>query len=379
MPVSTETTIARAARRLVWGLPAVITVLWLVYAVVSNQWDRILDHWRSSVTMIFGSFVAGATPQGGGAVAFPVFTKVIGTPAAVARTFSLNIQAVGMVTAGLSIILSRKPIEGRAVLAGGGAGIIGFLAGAALLTDQTTPFWDSYIPDPYVKVTFTVVLAALAYIVYLVLEEGDCGRPRLTVWNWQMWFGVTSAGAIGGATSALIGSGADVFVFLFIVVVAGLHPRVGVPSSVLAMAMVSMTGAIVLGVIDGQLHTTVVADHVVAVGGQPVDPLPMMQFDLFGMWIAAVPIVVWGAPLGTVFIHFLREKRLISFVAGMALLEVLSTAIFLDALRSDLWLTGYAVIGLCCAIVTVRWLHFHRTALLGAAGPDLEPMSVLDA
>jgi len=344
-----------------------------------NQWDRVAEHWRAALTMIFGSFVAGATPQGGGAVAFPVFTKVIGTPAAVARTFSLSIQAIGMVTAGLSIVLSGKPIERRAVLAGGGAGVIGFLVGLLLLTDHSTPFWNSHIPDPYVKVTFTVVLAALAYIVYLVLDEGDCGRSTLPIWNNRMWVGVVAAGLIGGAASALIGSGADVFVFLFIVVIAGLHPRVGVPSSVLAMAMVSLTGIVVLGIIDGQLATQVAGDSVVAVGGTPIDPIPRAQNDVFGMWIAAVPIVVWGAPLGTIFIHMLREKRLISFVAGMALLEVISTAIFLEPLRTDRWLLAYAVVGLVFAIVGVRWLHTHRDGLLKEASPDRAPMSVFDS
>ena len=51
------------------------------------------------------SFVAGSTPHGGGAVAFPVLTKVFGVPAADARTFSLSIQAVGMGTAAVVIML----------------------------------------------------------------------------------------------------------------------------------------------------------------------------------------------------------------------------------------------------------------------------------
>lgn len=365
-------------RALLWGLPAAITLVWLGYVIYSGQWDRVGENWRSTVTMIFGSFVAGATPQGGGAVAFPVFTKVIGTTAAVARTFSLSIQAVGMVTAGLSILLSRKPIAVKAVLAGGGAGLVGFGLGLAFLTDHSTPFWTSHVPDSYVKVTFTIVLAALAYIVYLVLEEGDAGRPSLPTWNSRMWVGVVTAGLIGGVASALIGSGTDVFVFLFIVVIAGLHPRVGVPSSVLAMAMVSLAGIVILGIINGQLDTQVVGDSVVAVGGTPVESLPKAQYDVFGMWLAAIPIVVWGAPLGTVFIHLLREKRLINFLAGMALLEVISTAVFLDALRSDLWLLAYAVLGLCFGIAAVHWLHGHRDLLLGEASPDRDPVSIVD-
>ena len=50
-----------------------------------------------SITMIFGSMVAGATSEGGGAVAFPVMTLALGVTPSVARDFSFMIQSVGMV------------------------------------------------------------------------------------------------------------------------------------------------------------------------------------------------------------------------------------------------------------------------------------------
>ena len=57
-----------------------------------------------SLTMCFGSFIAGATSEGGGAIAYPVMTlgpwKI---HPLVARDFSLMIQAVGMIAASVSI------------------------------------------------------------------------------------------------------------------------------------------------------------------------------------------------------------------------------------------------------------------------------------
>ena len=90
----------------VWGIPATFTVAWLIYVLAAGHLDRVFDNWRAALTMVFGSFVAGSTPQGGGAIAFPVFTKVLEIPAAVARSFSLVIQATGMVMASLSIMLA---------------------------------------------------------------------------------------------------------------------------------------------------------------------------------------------------------------------------------------------------------------------------------
>ena len=47
-----------------------------------------------SITMIFGSLVAGSTPVGGGAVAFPVMVLFIKLSAEDGRDFSLMIQSV---------------------------------------------------------------------------------------------------------------------------------------------------------------------------------------------------------------------------------------------------------------------------------------------
>lgn len=60
--------------------------------------------------MLLGSFIAGATPQGGAAVAFPVFTKVFHLPAPDARTFGQMIQSVGMTMAAITILLRRVSI-----------------------------------------------------------------------------------------------------------------------------------------------------------------------------------------------------------------------------------------------------------------------------
>ena len=51
-----------------------------------------------SLTMIFGSLVAGSTPVGGGAVAFPVMVLFIKLSAEDGRDFSLMIQSVAGLT-----------------------------------------------------------------------------------------------------------------------------------------------------------------------------------------------------------------------------------------------------------------------------------------
>ena len=107
---SAQRTRSRKALLLSVGVAAV----WVAFVTVAGHWGRVADRWVAAVTMVFGSIVAGSTPQGGGAIAFPVFTKVIEVPATVARTFSLCIQTIGMGTAAIGD--RRQRPQGRLAL-----------------------------------------------------------------------------------------------------------------------------------------------------------------------------------------------------------------------------------------------------------------------
>ena len=357
----------------IWGLPIGICAVWLLTATVGGHWGRVASHWESTLTMIFGSFVAGSTPQGGGAVAFPVFTKVLEVPTPVARTFSLSVQAIGMTTASAIILLARRPVDRRAIFAAGGSGVAGFLFALYFLSYPDTTFWTASMSGPYVKVTFTIMLAAMSYIVFLSLNAQSKGTGSIDHWNRRVWIGFALAGFAGGIASAFTGSGVDVLLFLFAVVMCGLHPRVGVPTSIIAMALTSTVGFILLGIIDGQLNVVLDAagTSVIQVAGENVAALPARQYDVFGLWMAAIPVIVWGAPLGAWVAHVLTERRLIMFVAGMALLEVISTAVFLDNLRTDATLILYGLVGLFGVIAAITYIAGRRHALLHLPGEDV--------
>ena len=117
-----------------------LTGLWVLVVAAGGLIGRVLDHWESAFTMLFGSFLAGSSPEGGGAVAFPVFTKILEVPAPVARTFGLSIQAVGMTVAVVAILINHRPVHLRAALVGSGAAIIGFLGSVALFGNRDELF-----------------------------------------------------------------------------------------------------------------------------------------------------------------------------------------------------------------------------------------------
>lgn len=355
------------------GVSIGVTVSWLVYVTVAGHWGRVTDNWVSSVTMVFGSFVAGSTPQGGGAVAFPVFTKLLEVPSDVARTFSLCIQTVGMGCATASILIRRREISVRAIAHVLPAAFVGFMAMLFLGSDGDTPFWSPLLPGPYVKVTFTLVLAAMGFVIWLasklplraIVTRVPAGpRPAALM---------ITVGLIGGAVSALVGSGTDVMLYVGVVVLLAVDTRIAIPTSVICMASVSVLGFVMLGIVDGQLDIALNgAGDVAAIGGTPLpDPLPADRFDLFGLWIAAVPIVAWGAPLGSAVSARMTNRALVRLVVFLAAAEVLSTAIFLTELHTDPALLLYAIVAGVFVIGGLWLLSKHRVAIFDL--PRVDP------
>ena len=353
-----------------------VLAVWLVYVSAAGHWDRVLDNWAAALTMVFGSFVAGSTPQGGGAVAFPVLTKIVEVDTSVARSFSLCIQAIGMGTAALAIAINRRTVEWRAVAFGIPFAIVGFVGGLYLLGRPDEIFWPSRIPGDYVKVTFTLVIAAMAFVVYMSYRTHLIERlVRLPAMTRRLYAALALTALLGGVASSLVGSGADVFVYIFVVVLIGVIPRVGVPSSVIVMAAVSVAGFLILGILDGQLDITLNgAGDVVAVGGEATpEPLPAERFDLFGLWLAAVPVVAFGAPLGSWVSSRITDRQLVIFVAVLALAEVVTTAGFLTDLHfQDPALMLYAIVGLAVIVGGLWLLLRHRRDILGLGGVALD-------
>lgn len=380
-----RTTRERARRAL--AISFGVLIVWLVFVTARGHWGRVADQWASALTMVFGSFVAGSTPQGGGAVAFPVFTKVLDIDTPVARSFSLCIQTIGMVAASLAIIVNRRTVEWRAIAIAVPAGVVGFLTSALLLGRSDVPFWPSRLPGAYVKVTFTLLVAAMAVIVYLGYRVQLLERiERLAIAGPRVVGAIVIAGLLGGVASSLTGSGSDVIAYLAIVVIIGITPRVGVPTSVVIMASISVLGFVLYGLIDGQLDITITDGAVTAIGGEAVTAgddgtavfgsgpgVEASRFDLFGLWLAAAPVVAFGAPLGSWVSSLATDRQLVRFVIALALLETISTIIFLEGLiiDPDPALIIYSIVGAIVVITGLWACKKYRRQLLGLPPVDL--------
>jgi len=271
-----------------------VLVLWVTYMTVSASWDLFSEYWSITVTMTFGSFIAGATPQGGAAVAFPVFTKVLGLDSGTARTFGLMIQSVGMMMATLVIIARRVPVLPRVILWASIGGLVGQIIGT---------FWIA-LEAPYTKILFSFVAAVFA--AALILSRWVLKLPvleTLPTWRANDPIFYAAIGLIGGVFAANTGSGVDMLIFVVLTLAIGINEKVSTPTSVVIMGINSVIGT--------ALHVFVLQDVGIA----------------FSYWLVAIPVVVIGAPLGAYVVSKASRDHIILFLVSLIGIEFVSTLI----------------------------------------------------
>ncbi|MCB9765365.1 MAG: sulfite exporter TauE/SafE family protein [Alphaproteobacteria bacterium] len=267
---------------------------WLILMITGDRWALLAEGWPMTLTMIVGSFIAGATSEGGGAVAFPVMTLGLGITPAVARDFSLMIQSIGMTAAAFTIVRTRTPISWRALRwasLGGAAGVI-------LGLEFVAPF----VPPPSVKVLFTSLWLSFAVALVLINRNHDRAiLERLPALENHQRALLVGVGVVGGVITSLTGSGLDILTFSVLVLGFGLSEKVGTPTSVVLMAGNAVVGAVWKGTF-----------------GAGLEPEAWMW------WYAAVPVVVVGAPLGARFIQGQPRIRIVAFLIFSILAQFLA-------------------------------------------------------
>lgn len=276
---------------------ALAVLVWVCWYGVggAHAVQSVLDNWQITLTMIFGSLVAGATSEGGGAVAFPVFTKVLGIPPHEARVFALAIQSIGMTAASIGIIFLRVRVEWRAVLWPGIGGIFGLLFSTFYVLPLVSP--------PLVKIAFTIMVSSLAIALIFMNRSEKIQRHKAlpSVGRKEICI-LMFTGFIGGIMSGLVGSGIDIITFMTMVLLFRLDEKVATPTTVLLMTSNTLVGF--------------------ALHGMVLDTFtPTVQ----GYWLAAVPVVVVGAPVGAYLCSVLSRRTIANVLIGLIAIEFVST------------------------------------------------------
>ena len=267
--------------------------VWVYYITSNDLWNILQENILVMITMIFGSLVAGISAEGGGAVAFPVFTKVLEISPIDARNFGLLIQSIGMGVSSFVLIINKERLLWRVIIVVSIGGIIGQILGAYFLN----------LPGYITKNLFSIISLMLGVSIFLfrwilkmkVYED-------LPKWN-NKYIGLfILVGILGGTFASQTSSGIDMLTFIFLVLLFGINEKVATLSSIVIMAFNAMIGALI--------HVFLIQD--------------VSQFT-YQAWLSAIPVVIFGAPLGTYLAVRINREMLINLLLFLIFIECLST------------------------------------------------------
>jgi uncharacterized protein len=304
--------------------------VWFPLVLGLGYANQVKAHWPMAAVMTFGSVVAGATPMGGGTVAFPFLVLVFGQSPALGRNFGMAIQALGMTSAMIFILCRRTPIQTRILL----WSLLGAAAGLGIGTFWVAPL----LPTNTVKLLFSCLWMSFA-ILTLAKNREICSLdsvPRIGPGT-AMKLGL-AAGVAGGITTSIIGVGIEMILYTILVLLFRCDLKVAVPTAVCAMAVTSVMGI--------ALHAT----------------LGDIGQEVFYNWLAAAPIVVFGAPFGAFLVSVIPRARTLYFVSALCVVQFIWTLHQIGPNRKEWALVAGALLAAMAA-----FQQLHRRGSCGAA------------
>lgn len=267
---------------------------WAIFMHINQNWSLFADNWFMTVVMIFGSFIAGASSEGGGAIAYPVMTLFFSIGPDVARNFSLAIQSFGMTFAAIWIFLSRIKIEKNYLLIAGIGGAIGIIFGTYTIVPLIQP--------SYAKMMFVSFWLSFGLALWVVnfVRKRDSKEQLPVLTNYQKGE-LLFIGILGGIFSSVFGNGIDICTFAFVVLKYGLSEKVATPTSVILMASNAIIGAL--------LHTFVLGN---------------MQAEAVNYLLVCLPVVIFGAPFGAFVINQIGRKTIAMILIAIIIIQFIS-------------------------------------------------------
>jgi uncharacterized membrane protein YfcA len=312
--------------RYIFFLTAVLTV-WGIHMFSNNLFGIIAEQWKVVVTMIFGAFIAGSSPEGSASIAYPVFTLLLDISTHDARNFAFAIQSIGMTSASLFILDKKMPVDWKYISYVSVSGILGLVLG----TFYAVPF----IAQVVAKISFVSLWLAFGIVLYLNHKKQHAAyKTSIGPLSHLDKSLLICLGILGGGISAIFGTGINILTFCFMVIYHSLHEKVATPSSIIIMTIETIVGFL--------LHALWLQDF---------------SEQSNQMWLASIPVVVFFAPLGT----WVMSK--VSYGAYKNFLYVIFMVQYLGAIwaiKPDLQLISLSALIIVLGIVFFRLVSLRN-------------------
>lgn len=298
----------------------------------SNRWYEFRKGWPMTLTMCAGSFIAGSTPLGSGAVSYPVMVLVLKIISNNARTFALMIQSVGMGCTSYRILTTQtSSLNVTSLLYMFWSGSLGYQIGYYLVN----------LPADYVKtIYFTLTLTLGVFIQSYINRIFTQTRIKEIVLQPKDLILFMPISMLGGILMSMVGTGFDVVLYIYFRFMHNTEELVTTNHGIIAQAFLAMFGFYNALVIQSD-----------------ITPL------LWTYWLCSVPAVLVCAPLGnyvindlstihhTTFNKYIYILELFQFIAGFVITISKST---------NTIIVSSTILGITIASLFVRYVLFDK-------------------
>jgi len=262
---------------------AAVWIGWAFYMFSTQSFRLYSTYLYEVITMVFGSFIAGSSPEGSAAIAYPIFTLFLKVDPAVARNFAFAIQSIGMTSASLLILGMSIKVEWNYIRYVTIGGLLGLVLGN---------YWVVPLISPSLaKLFFVSLWLGFGVVLWRENRKNRVVHESIPSFNRSDITRLLFFGLIGGIISSVFGTGINIFTFCLMTIYYGIDEKVAIPSSVIIMTVETIAGFF--------LHAAVIGDF---------------QNRAFEMWLVCIPVVVVFAPLGAYVISKVSRKSVATFL-----------------------------------------------------------------
>lgn len=322
-------------------------LVWIALFLKFDSFSFLNAHWYYPAVMVLAAFVAGSTPQSGGAIAFPALNVFLHVDRALARDFSMMIQSIGLTSASIFILTQKDTVlrNYRRVLFFVPVCFAGFVLGMTTLQG---------IPVYLIQALFLSLIATFVVAYYLHKQRGTEESLFVSAAGDAGWLGLTLF--LGGMVMSLFGTGVDILLYTLLITRFRMKEK---PATY--VAIVTMTTMSILG-----FSYRAFVDH----------GLSHYQIET---WLCAYPVVLFMAPLGS---YVLRRVNVNWMLLAIVILDVFQLLYFNLNRPSYSKTLASAVF---CAIFSavfyflLRYLRAGRSGVLRAVIPAGLPLGVSSA
>jgi uncharacterized membrane protein YfcA len=299
-----------------------VLTAWAYFIFSEHLFEQLLHQGNVVLTMIAGAFIAGSSPEGSAAIAYPVFTLFLDIEPDDARNFAFAIQSIGMTSASLYILGKRIRVDWRYVVYVTAGGIVGIFLGTWWLVPLLSPI--------VAKLAFVSLWLAFGLALYGTRSRQEIKKSALPTLQQTDILLLLFFGLLGGGISALFGTGINMLSFCLVVLYFNLDEKVATPSSILIMNIETWLGFFIHGVL-----------------------LQDISHQSWNMWLACIPVVIFMAPLGAWFANKISRFHFQNFLYLIFILQYIG-AVYV--IRPGMTLICLSLLIILSGLLGFRWI-----------------------